>query len=111
MAYSASVAVAASNKLQNGSAYMLVPLIGPITAGSAAGRRCDFSGSDGDCGGPTFRFLLVLDSLVQLGGAALVIVGLSHTREVLLRKDLAGLTIVPQLDASNGRGLSLVGVF
>jgi hypothetical protein len=109
-AYAASVSVAASAKLENGSAYMLVPLIGPIAAGSAAGH-CNFSGRDEDCAGPFFGSLLLLDTLVQLSGATLVIVGLSHTRDVLLRNDLAGVTIVPQLDASRGRGLAIVGVF
>jgi hypothetical protein len=108
-AYSMSVVVAASNKLQHGSAYLLVPLMGPLTAGS--GGRCSFSGKDEDCAGPSFHYLLALDTLVQVGGAALVIIGLSHTRDVLRRKDLAGLTIVPSIVPSIGRGLSIGGTF
>jgi hypothetical protein len=109
--YALSLVVAASNRFQHGSGYLVIPFFGPIAAAKALGPSCEFNDRPGDCGGPIAGQVLLLDSLVQIGGGVLMLIGLGATRSTLVRNDLASVTIVPRLQPTSGYGATIVGTF
>jgi hypothetical protein len=59
----------------------------------------------------TIDYLLILDGLAQATGAALFIYGVTSPRPVLVRNDLAMVTLTPARLGRDGTGLLLTGRF
>jgi len=57
------------------------------------------------------REALAIDGVLQATGAFLFIYGLAVPRAVLVRNDLASLTVAPMHMGRDGNGLGLVGIF
>jgi hypothetical protein len=83
-----------SNKL----AAMYVPVLGPFI-------------EMGETSSATVRYMLALDGAAQAVGAFMVIYGLTSPRPVLVRNDLALLTVVPMHFGKDGAGAGFIGRF
>lgn len=77
---------------------LLVPVLGPFFELT---RSNDSS----------FRYLMVIDGLAQGLGLGLFIHGLTSPRTVLMRNDLAMLTVSPMRFGRDGNGLGVLGRF
>jgi len=83
----------------NKVAYMYLPVLGPFleisqTNGSASANE-----------------LLVLDGLAQGVGAALFFAGIMYPKHLLVRNDLATMTVLPMKIGMEGQGVGIVGRF
>jgi hypothetical protein len=92
-----------ADHLQGGSAWMLVPVVGPAAGAKVLtdhGYLCNFVPSSGptDCNSPLFLQLLLLDALVQATGAVLITVGVVGSRR-WERRDLA-VSLTPAVSRS-----------
>lgn len=103
----------------NKTGYLAVPLAGPWITMVARDSSCneDLS-TDLDCEtDAAVNRLLVLDGLVQAIGAALIVTGVTWTKSVWVREDLANINVVPGLSVARlpgmpePHGLSVVGTF
>lgn len=119
-AYAVGFAVAASNSFGNGTSWLAVPLVGPWAAIGARGNPCEISGvhqvPTQECVNAALNeashiSLLLLDGLVQLVGASLFVVGMAAKKKELVRKDVAGWSLVPVRHGTGGAGLQLRGAF
>jgi len=54
---------------------------------------------------------LTLDALAQASGVAMFIAGIVYPRTILVRNDLASMTVVPMKVGMEGSGMGLVGRF
>jgi hypothetical protein len=55
--------------------------------------------------------ILVFDGVAQVVGATLLVIGLSSTRTILVRDDVAKLRVLPWLPKGGGAGFGLMGTF
>jgi hypothetical protein len=78
--------------------WLFVPVIGPFI------EMTQYDSS-------TFRYVMVLDGVAQGVGAALLYHGATSPRPILVRDDLALLTVAPARFGKDGNGLALVGRF
>jgi hypothetical protein len=111
--YVMGVPSAFMDHMQGGSAWMLVPVVGPF-AGSLvvnhSGYQCDFVAPPvtTDCNSPLFIQVLWFDSIVQTSGAVLLTWGLIG-RPTVERKDFSA-WLAPAM-SPGAAGLRLFGVF
>jgi hypothetical protein len=82
----------------NGAAALYIPILGPfITMG-----QTDSSSA---------RYFLAVDGIAQSAGAFMFIYGLMAPRNVLVRNDLALLTVMPVKMGKDGQGVGFMGRF
>ena len=98
--YLLSVLVASTaNDIQKDSATLLyVPVLGPFLQ---MGKTDSSSG----------KTILAIDGLAQAAGVAMLIGGLVSPKTVLVRNDLAEISVVPMRVGTDGSGAGLVGKF
>jgi hypothetical protein len=60
---------------------------------------------------PLGNYVLLLDGLAQAAGVTMLVAGLVYPRHVLVRNDLASMTVVPMKIGMEGSGLGVVGRF
>ena len=80
----------------SGANWLIVPGIGPWMALGARRTSCSQTTTDKDpqCVGDAFAVMgLVFDGILQTTGATLLIVGLAVPKHVLVRQDVAGVTL------------------
>jgi hypothetical protein len=82
----------------NKAAALYLPVLGPFI-------------EMGETDSATARYFLAIDGLAQAAGAFMFIYGLAVPHNVLVRNDLAMLTVVPVHVGHDGTGLGLVGRF
>ena len=114
VAYVASVGVAADNKLRDGSAFLIIPVKGPMIAAANVEHskyQCGFTPPSGpyDCNNPFFFFALVGDAVMQVTGVALLASGVVFRRKVWVRNPR--FTLVPTIRLANGPHLGISGTF
>jgi hypothetical protein len=99
-AFAASVGsdVASSSNGKNEAAALYVPVLGPFI-------------ETGVSSSATVNYILVLDGLAQAAGAGLLIYGLVSPKTILVRNDLAMVTVTPMHLGKDGSGLGLFGRF
>jgi hypothetical protein len=108
-----SVMGAVAADYDNKSGYLLVPGIGPwlmLLAGGAKDNCSTVNGlqlCDKQSG---LRSIIVLDGLVQTGGAVMFIAGLALPRKRLVRDDVT-VSFVPTPMGRDGYGIGAVGTF
>jgi hypothetical protein len=83
---------------QNHAAALYVPVFGPFI-------------ELGETSSSSLRYLLVLDGLAQGIGAAMLTYGLVVPQNVLVRNDLALVTVTPMRLGQDGNGVGLMGRF
>jgi len=101
--YSALIAavgsdIASSTGESNKVGALAVPVLGPFI-------------EMGETGSSTANFMLAIDGVAQAAGAFMFIYGLTSPRNVLVRNDLAMVTVTPMRFGKDGSGLGLVGRF
>jgi hypothetical protein len=78
---------------------LVVPIVGPfIRAGQVAGAWSSVSAA-----------ILVLDGLGQAAGAAMLIAGLAHKKQLLVRDDFASVRVTPMILGPGAAGIGIVG--
>jgi hypothetical protein len=109
-----SVTAAVANDFEDQSGFLLIPAIGPwlmLATGGASDSDCSSSSTDGSCGDRSdFRAILVLDGLVQTGGAVMVALGLKYPRKRLVRQDVT-VSFAPTTLGRDGYGVGALGSF
>jgi hypothetical protein len=111
-----SVTGAVGNDFEDNSGFLLIPAIGPwlmLATGGASDRDCASSSTDGYCSGGDrsgLRAILVLNGLVQTGGAAMFALGLKYPRKRLIRQDVT-VSLAPTPLGDDGYGLGALGTF
>jgi hypothetical protein len=123
--YLAGLALAASQKFSNGTAYTAIPVIGPWAAIGGRSFRCKVpvsvnvtsaavQKSLNDCVGTAFDevttvVFLTADGLIQATGAVIFFVGLASGYQELVRSDLpkTAIYVLPE----GGAALSVSGNF
>jgi hypothetical protein len=98
--YGLQLLVAASVDFEQGSEWLLVPVLGSWIF---MGEECDRGGDDDGCS------FLAVHSLTQTAGAVLLIYGIAARQKILVRDDL-GLSVAPA-KVGSGYGFSAVGRF
>lgn len=120
--YMLSVSVAGESR-EPTDRWLFLPVVGPF-ANLAARPECTTTNTpfvssnycDSDSG---TRTLLMLDGLMQVGGAVLTVVGLSTSRRLYVRDypyasgtaSKFSLTIAPRSYGRSGQGVALAGTF
>jgi hypothetical protein len=97
-AYSAAIGEDVADGGQNKAGWLFLPVLGPFL---------EWSQTDSW----TLRYMLALDGVAQGVGLALLITGLLNPQHVLVRNDLASMTVVPMKIGMDGSGMGLVGRF
>jgi len=95
--YSIGALIAAGSNPPRDAGWLVAPVIGPWVM---LASTTDGAG----------RFFLTSDGIVQAASVALLVVGF-HGRKVLVRSDLASLTVTPVLMGSAGHGAMLTARF
>ena len=115
--YAIAVFAAIGADYANKSGWLVVPWVGPwLTLGQRRYPcRVDEAGQGPSnslkCVGEVFLMTgLILDGLVQVGGGALLLVGILNTKPVLVPDDQAKIHITP-MNVGSGYGAGLTGVF
>jgi hypothetical protein len=97
-AFFASIGDDLSDGGTNQLSWLYVPVIGPFAEISRSTSA-------------TANYVLVLDGLAQATGAALFIYALSSPMPVLVRNDLAMVTVTPTFVGKDGTGMAVAGRF
>jgi hypothetical protein len=97
-AYSAAIGEDVADGGQNKAGWLFLPVLGPFL---------EWSQTDSW----TLRYMLALDGIAQGVGLTLLITGLLNPQHVLVRNDLASMTVVPMKIGMDGSGMGLVGRF
>lgn len=82
-----------------------VPIVGPFILAGKVGAR------SGDLFTPLAIFFLAVDGLGQAAGAAMLIGGLAHKKQMLVRDDLATMHLTPMTFGPATAGIGAVGTF
>jgi hypothetical protein len=112
--YVIGINVAAAANFENHSYWLLVPGVGPFLTLATRDDSCNEDGTAGeavDCIGDAFvRFYLVLDGIMQMTGGTLFLLGVTQTKQVLVRQDVT-LRVAPRPIGQSGYGLGVIGTF
>jgi hypothetical protein len=103
----------------NKTGFLAVPVAGPWITLAARSRNCVNEEDDSlECSeDQALDRLLVLDGLFQAVGTALIVTGITWTKSVWVREDLANIHLVPGINVAKmsglpqPNGLSVVGQF
>jgi hypothetical protein len=96
--YSTFFAAVGSDAGTNKLGWMAVPVVGPFLETSETSSA-------------TLQYILVLDGLAQAAGVAMLFGGFMYPKHLLVRNDLASMTVVPMKIGMDGSGLGVVGRF
>ena len=96
--YSAFFAAVGADAGTNKLGWMAVPVLGPFLETTETSSA-------------TAQYVLVLDGLAQAAGVAMTVGALVYPRHLLVRNDLASMTVVPMRIGMEGSGLGIVGRF
>jgi hypothetical protein len=100
--YSAGFAAIGDDVTRNGESnpakYLYVPVLGPFI-------------EMGQTDSSSLRYFLALDGIAQSAGAFMFIYALAAPKNVLVRNDLAMLTVMPTKMGHDGQGLTVLGRF
>jgi hypothetical protein len=112
--YTLGLWIAASSDFRNHSYWLVVPAIGPMLTFWTRDDACDEDRSDtqeaADCVGDAFiGMFLVMDTLMQTAGGAVLLYGLTSSKKVLVRQG-AQLTTGPR-QIGSGYGWGVSGTF
>jgi len=118
IAYTTAIVVGASDKFEDGTGWLVLPVIGPWAAIGARSYHCDNDPTHANrCVSGAFNevqtiAILSADAVVQATGAVLFIAGLASGRDELVRSDLpATVRISPRPIGVAGIGLGIDGRF
>ncbi len=94
--YVIGLSLASGDGFVNRSGWLILPVVGPWVA-LGERPRCDQNRDDGlACLGEFFvRMFLVMDGMIQTGGAIMFSVGLAATKRQLVRDDQARFLVLP----------------
>lgn len=101
----------------NKTAFLAIPVAGPWITLATRDKRCDDDITLDCTSDELARRMLIVDGLVQAVGVGLIAAGVTWTKSVWLREDLANVEFLPTLNvaASPGlpapQGMSVVGQF
>jgi hypothetical protein len=96
--YSTFFAAVGSDAGTNKLGWMAVPVVGPFLETSETSSA-------------TLQYILVLDGLAQAAGVAMLFGGFMYPKHLLVRNDLASMTVVPMKIGMDGSGMGVVGRF
>jgi hypothetical protein len=96
--YTADLASESPNYSGANESWLWIPVLGPLL---------QMTESDSTLGDGA----LALDALAQASGVAMFIAGIVYPRTILVRNDLASMTVLPMKVGMEGSGLGLVGRF
>jgi len=114
--YLLGLTIASSTGYPNQSTWLVAPVIGPWVTLGSRDNDCpppdEYGWTDPNCENENnlVNSWLVLDGIMQAGGAAMFIAGLAVTRKRLLRQDVAAIQVAPA-PVGSGYGLSAFGRF
>ena len=118
IAYATAIAVGASAKFEDGTGWLLVPVLGPWAAIGARSYACDDDPLHANrCVNGAFNevqtmAILSADAVVQATGAVLFITGLASGHDELVRSDLPlTVRVSPRVLGASGFGLGFDGRF
>ena len=117
--YGLGLAVAGGQNFPNSTGWLIVPGIGPwLTLASrhkSVGCSSSSSSSFNDCVDSslddTTRTFLIIDGLMQTGGAVMLIAGIAAPKKVIARDFMGSLHFTPSTIGRTGYGGFLTGVF
>jgi hypothetical protein len=115
--YGLGLAVAGGQNFPNSSGWLIVPGIGPwlTLASRHKSGECTNSSDFNDCADTslddTTRTFLIIDGLMQTGGAVMLIAGIAAPKKVIARDFVGSLHFVPSTIGRTGYGGFLTGVF
>jgi hypothetical protein len=94
---------------------LVVPVLGPLLSMESCSRNPDsnYSSSADQCDyeGLLINALLLVDAMLQTGGAAMVAVGFAVPKKEFVRDDSVGLLVMPSSVAGGGPGMTVSGWF
>jgi hypothetical protein len=96
--YTAMVAAESPNSSGGDESWLWIPVLGPVIQMTQTDSRI----GDG---------ALILDTLAQASGVAMFVAGMMYPRTILVRNDLASMTVAPMRIGLEGSGLGVVGRF
>ena len=96
--YTAELAADSPNSRGANESWLWIPVLGPLL---------QMTETDSTLGNGA----LTLDALAQASGAAMLIAGFIFPRTILVRSDLASMTVAPMRIGPEGSGLGVVGRF
>jgi hypothetical protein len=113
VAWGISVTAAAGNDFEDGTGFLVLPVVGPwLTIAARRTENCvdTASGTICEASNSSARAALVLDGLVQTTGAVLFVIGVSSTKKRYLRNDVT-LSLQPARIHRDAYGVSMRGTF
>jgi len=118
IAYTTAIVIGASAKFEDGTGWLVLPVIGPWAAIGARSYSCDNNPLHANaCVSGAFSevqtiAILSADAVVQATGAVLFVAGLASGRDELVRSDLpVTVRITPRAVGANGFGFGVDGRF
>jgi len=118
IAYTTAVVLGVSAKMEDGTGWLIVPVIGPWAAIGARSYHCENNPLLANkCVSGAFSevqtiAILSADAVVQATGAVLFVAGLASGHDELVRSDLqAKVRVVPQAVGTSGFGIGIDGRF
>ncbi|MEI9952002.1 MAG: hypothetical protein WDO74_24205 [Pseudomonadota bacterium] len=118
IAYTTAIVLGASAKFEDGTGWLVLPVVGPWAAIGARSYHCENNPLlANQCVSGAFSevqtiAILSADAVVQATGAVLFIAGLASGRDELVRSDLpATVRISPRAVGVNGFGIGVDGRF
>jgi hypothetical protein len=116
--YVTAVAVGGGAGFENGTGWVVVPVVGPWAAIGARAYHCDNGATDAlqaqnsanQCVRGAFNevqtiAILSADAVVQATGAVLFLAGLASGEDLLVRVDVAGARVTPRAVGRDGFGI------
>jgi hypothetical protein len=118
IAYTTAIVVGANAKFEQGTGWLLLPVVGPWAAIGARSYHCENDPLRANqCVSGAFNevqtiAILSADAVVQATGAVLFVAGLASGHDELVRSDLlASVRLSPRAVGANGFGLGVDGRF
>jgi hypothetical protein len=118
IAYTTAIVIGASAKFEDGTGWLVLPVIGPWAAIGARSYSCDDNPLHANaCVNGAFSevqtmAILSADAVVQATGAVLFVAGLASGRDELVRSDLpVSVRFSPRAVGANGFGIGVDGRF
>ena len=117
--YLTGLGVGAAQGFENGSGWLVAPVIGPWLAMSGRRDPCEGASSkhefDSDVGKcvaePLIRGMLVLDGVLQASGAVLLVIGASSHETHIVKKPAPSVAAAPTTIGRDGYGVAVAGRF
>ena len=115
ISYATGVIIAASQGFDNGTALLILPVLGPYAAIATREYACevDTVAAAKKCTADETQIvtLMAVDGLAQTAGALVAVAGLMSGTKELVRSDLPEVTVTPPVSARSGWQFSVRGDF